>query len=230
MESCGCPDGEIGTWPHCYYPNYLRLNTVLANATINVHNVANRALSSLTITPAQWSNVTSYAQSLAAHLSMAQTAINESLRQQVVDSMLWQPVSQPYLTQAASFANRYGFDPNTFTGIVEAAMPIADTTTVPSLQQQIMSLQNTQGLDNLANYVNILTASVTVQNGICGIPPSTASQWMQTGADLTVAGVGVGVLAPSTGPAAPFVEVAGDAMTAYGGIMWLAGWLCQKGY
>jgi hypothetical protein len=115
-------------------------------------------------------------------------------------------------------------------GIVEAAMPIATTTTVPSVQQQVSQLPDYAAWDNVWDFVQAQVTSVTINNGICGVPQADAQQWVQQGADMTVAGFAAGLLAPLTGPAAPAVELVGDATAAYGGFMWMVGHLCLLGY
>jgi len=222
--------GMVGRYPHCYYQQYTYLNATLANNMLSAHNSTHSAIGSLTVTQGQWNSMVSYAQQLGSHLSVAVTQINECLRLQKIGGILYQPVTQDYLNQASGWAGRYGFDPNVTQGIVEAAMPIGNTTTVPSLQQQILNLPDYQAMDNIWDFVQAQTTSVTINNGICGISQGDAEKWVQAGGDMTIAGFAAGLLAPLTGPAAPAVALVGDAIAAFGGVMWIAGHVCLLGY
>jgi len=218
----------VGIWPNCYYPQYLQLNQSLANSTNAAHVSIYRAVLDRTITPALWANLISLRSQLTAHLSLAQTQINDCLRIQGIAPYLYNRATPAQVAYAQNTATQNGLDPNFAAQLVYYGTHLANNPNLPTLESRIMQLPNTGALDNLAAFADQTTSNITIaSNGVCQYLGDPAGL-TQIGAAFTNAGTLAMSLSVLVGPAAPELALVGAAFTISGIVIGEIATMCEE--
>ena len=227
-----CSDMEMaGTYPNCYFPQYLHLNATLARQVHAACVQMTIAAKARTVTQAMVSQVQSLLPALVNHLLV--TSINEGLRQQWIGGIVNLAPSQTFANVATNWANTYGVDPTLAENAYWASSPnlASATASTPSLQQQILNLPLSPGTwDNINAIVNgdvMSVQSPSLGTLICN-ELGGANQLQKDGAVEMAAGTFIDYYGPTAGPAAPYVEIVGTALQGVGALTFLVGTMCEN--
>jgi hypothetical protein len=229
-----CADqGMSGTYPRCYYPQYLRTNIALANSTKTAALALVAAIKNRTVNQTHLNNFVYYQQQLAAHLSMQQTVINEGYRKQWFGGSIQLPPGQPeIMSYISTFAANNGLIPSEWTGIYNSSYPnLANFARYRQgdLTQAVNNLPLSLGAqDSLTNLSNNYAATVQAPSTGILTASSTAQTFMDFGtAEGTLGGM-LGAYCVYGGPAFPYCEAVAGGMVAGGGAIWFIGWLMSR--
>lgn len=209
--------GMVGTYPQCYYPQYLNVNVTLMNNGAHAAAIAlyHAAAGALTATDNQ--NFRQYVSAGFAHLSIWQSYIAESTRKQVTNQL---PNRQVLTAGENQFLGQVGIDYGLGADFQNWANQYMPPTryTVPSVIDMIESLPLYPAQDNIQAFVSTQLSSVQVEGGSpCGLSTSDIAK-LNESARLTmqIAGI-IGNLGSVIPPLGPYIFPIGRFYALIGG-------------
>jgi len=184
--TCGAL-GMAGTYPNCYYPQYLNYNAGIGNTARYWGGQVVNLLRTRTLDAATMNNAKYWYGMLAQHLSIGTTQIAESARKQWIGAELPPKTSltQAEMNNITTLALNAGYpnQPANWIATANSTLP-ASKTADPTFEQLVANLPNQTALDNLNTYTMEYVNSIDVGTGICELTAAQVKRAATVGQQL----------------------------------------------